>query len=350
MLGIYSTQRMEPWWRNPDTFDPERFNESRREDARASTPGRRSAAGSTSASACTSARWRSRRSCTSCCCATTGGSPAGYEPRSRLRHGPVPERRPPGRASPAATLDRPLGARGTFAPRAEMRSRGLRLVGALVAAGIALGLVGAARAAADSLSLSATPSQPSDAVPPQIVASGDISNAGRAVLHVDYRLADTGGCASDPTLDTGTPRRRTGTNLGVGQFWVRSPAIRRRLRSGATCCAGGSPIQTTRRSCSRSASATFTVTASDSVALVPVAGAVERPPVRRRRDRPCVRPRRDHRRDVQARGRRVRVLPWISTPALSPTTAATRPIRVWYSDPVLSQQVLDAADIWCAPG
>lgn len=33
MLGIYSTQRMEPWWRNPDTFDPERFNESRREDA-----------------------------------------------------------------------------------------------------------------------------------------------------------------------------------------------------------------------------------------------------------------------------------------------------------------------------
>ena len=24
---------MEPWWRNPDTFDPERFNESHREDA-----------------------------------------------------------------------------------------------------------------------------------------------------------------------------------------------------------------------------------------------------------------------------------------------------------------------------
>jgi cytochrome P450 len=33
MLGIYSTQRMEPWWRNPDTFDPERFGETRREDA-----------------------------------------------------------------------------------------------------------------------------------------------------------------------------------------------------------------------------------------------------------------------------------------------------------------------------
>ena len=33
MLGIHPTQRMEPWWRNPDTFDPERFSEERREDA-----------------------------------------------------------------------------------------------------------------------------------------------------------------------------------------------------------------------------------------------------------------------------------------------------------------------------
>jgi cytochrome P450 len=33
MLAIYGTQRMEPWWRDPDTFDPERFSESRREDA-----------------------------------------------------------------------------------------------------------------------------------------------------------------------------------------------------------------------------------------------------------------------------------------------------------------------------
>ncbi len=33
MLGIYPTQRMEPWWSNPDTFDPERFSDARREDA-----------------------------------------------------------------------------------------------------------------------------------------------------------------------------------------------------------------------------------------------------------------------------------------------------------------------------
>ncbi|HEY5430603.1 MAG TPA: cytochrome P450, partial [Solirubrobacteraceae bacterium] len=33
MLGIYVTQRMEPWWRDPDTFDPERFSDARREDA-----------------------------------------------------------------------------------------------------------------------------------------------------------------------------------------------------------------------------------------------------------------------------------------------------------------------------
>jgi cytochrome P450 len=33
MLAIYATHRMEPWWHDPDTFDPERFNDTRREDA-----------------------------------------------------------------------------------------------------------------------------------------------------------------------------------------------------------------------------------------------------------------------------------------------------------------------------
>jgi cytochrome P450 len=33
MLAIHATQRMEPWWRDPDTFDPERFGDERREDA-----------------------------------------------------------------------------------------------------------------------------------------------------------------------------------------------------------------------------------------------------------------------------------------------------------------------------
>jgi cytochrome P450 len=31
-LGIYPSQRMEPWWSDPDRFDPERFAEHRRED------------------------------------------------------------------------------------------------------------------------------------------------------------------------------------------------------------------------------------------------------------------------------------------------------------------------------
>lgn len=32
VLGVYPTQRMEPWWSDPDVFDPERFAEHRRED------------------------------------------------------------------------------------------------------------------------------------------------------------------------------------------------------------------------------------------------------------------------------------------------------------------------------
>lgn len=33
MLAIYPTQRMAPWWNDPDTFDPGRFSPERREDA-----------------------------------------------------------------------------------------------------------------------------------------------------------------------------------------------------------------------------------------------------------------------------------------------------------------------------
>ncbi|NMN95906.1 cytochrome P450 [Antrihabitans stalactiti] len=32
MLGVQASHRLEPWWTNPDTFDPERFAEPRRED------------------------------------------------------------------------------------------------------------------------------------------------------------------------------------------------------------------------------------------------------------------------------------------------------------------------------
>lgn len=32
LLGLQASHRLEPWWKNPDTFDPERFDEPRRED------------------------------------------------------------------------------------------------------------------------------------------------------------------------------------------------------------------------------------------------------------------------------------------------------------------------------
>src|SRR3954451_1500876 len=32
MLGLYPTMRMQPWWKDPDTFDPERFTPERAED------------------------------------------------------------------------------------------------------------------------------------------------------------------------------------------------------------------------------------------------------------------------------------------------------------------------------
>jgi hypothetical protein len=221
-----------------------------------------------------------------------------------------------------------------------MKSRGLRLVGALVVAGIALGSAGAGRAAADSLSLSTTPAQPNDAVPPQIVASGDSSNAGGAGLHVDYRLADTGGCASDPTLDTGTPLSPDGTSLGVGQF---GPVVvdPQTLGIGAYMLCGWITDPNDETVVFASASATFTVTASDSVALVPVAGAVEGRPF-----------------DVDATGLAYDPDAIIdatykpsggvcaSSPDLDTGVVAndsgSPPDPGPYSDPVVSQQVLDA--------
>jgi cytochrome P450 len=32
LAGVYPSQRMEPWWTNPDAFEPDRFDEPRRED------------------------------------------------------------------------------------------------------------------------------------------------------------------------------------------------------------------------------------------------------------------------------------------------------------------------------
>jgi hypothetical protein len=142
----------------------------------------------------------------------------------------------------------------------------------LIVVGLVLASAGTGRAAADSLSLSTSPSQPSDTVPPQIVASGDTSNP--AVLHVEYRQADTGGCASDPTLDTGTAVSPDGTSLGVGQFGpvVGDPQT---LAIGGYLLCGWITDPSDPTVVFASASATFTVTASDSVALLPVTDAVE---------------------------------------------------------------------------
>lgn len=220
-----------------------------------------------------------------------------------------------------------------------MKSLGLRLVGGLIVAGLALGSAGTGRAVADTLSLSTSPSQPSDAVPPQIVANGDTSHPD-AVLHVDYRQADTGGCASDPTLDPGTAASPDGTGLGVGQFGpvVGDPQT---LAIGGYVLCGWITDPNDATVVFASASAAFTVAASDSVALVPVPNAVEGRPF-----------------DVDATGIAydpdaiidATYKPAGSTCAASPdldtgvvaNDSGSPPDPGPYSDPVLSQQVLDA--------
>ena len=192
---------------------------------------------------------------------------------------------------------------------------------------------------ADTLSLSTSPSQPSDAVPPQIVANGDTSHPD-AVLHVDYRQADTGGCASDPTLDPGTAASPDGTGLGVGQFGpvVGDPQT---LAIGGYVLCGWITDPNDATVVFASASAAFTVAASDSVALVPVPNAVEGRPF-----------------DVDATGIAydpdaiidATYKPAGSTCAASPdldtgvvaNDSGSPPDPGPYSDPVLSQQVLDA--------
>ena len=221
-----------------------------------------------------------------------------------------------------------------------MKSRGLRLVGALVAAGIALGSAGPGRAAADSLSLAITPAQPSDAVAPQIAASGDSSNAGGAVLHVEYRQADTGGCASDPTLDTGTPLSPDGTSLGVGQFGpvVGDPQT---LAIGGYMLCGWVTDPSDETVVFASASATFTVTASDSVALVPVAGAVEGRPFDVDATGLAYDPNAVIDATYKPAGGACAPSPDLDTGIIA-NDSGSPPDPGPYSDPVVSQQVLDA--------
>jgi hypothetical protein len=209
----------------------------------------------------------------------------------------------------------------------------------VVVAGLALASAGAARASADTLSLSTSPSQPSDAVPPQIVASGDTSHAG-AVLHVDYRQADTGSCAADPTLDPGTPASPDGTGLGPGSF---GPVVGdpQPLAVGDYVLCGWVTDPDDETMVFASASAAFSIAASDSLALVPMTGAVEGRPF-----------------DVDATGIAYdsnAVIDATYKPAggaCSPSPdldtgviandSGNPPDPGPYSDPVLSQQVLDA--------
>jgi hypothetical protein len=80
MLGIYLTQRMEPWWRHPDTFDPERFRHAHCEDTTRKYTWAPFGGG---VHKCTGMHFGSmglKRSCTSRCCAT----PGGYLPATSL--------------------------------------------------------------------------------------------------------------------------------------------------------------------------------------------------------------------------------------------------------------------------
>jgi hypothetical protein len=210
----------------------------------------------------------------------------------------------------------------------------------LVAAGIALGAAGAGTAAADSLTLSTLPVRPNDAVPPQIVASGDSSNAAGAVLHVEYRQADTGGCAADPTLDTGTPLSPDGTSLGVGQFGpvVGDPQT---LAIGGYMLCGWITDPNDETDVFASASATFTVAASDSVALVPVSGLVEGRPFDIDATGISYDPNAALDATYKPAGGTCAASPELDTGVIA-NASGSPPDPGPYSDPVLSQQVLDA--------
>src|SRR6185312_16577420 len=220
-----------------------------------------------------------------------------------------------------------------------MKSRGLRLVWILVVAGLALATAGVARAAADTLSLSTSPSQPSDAVPPQIVASGDTSHAG-AVLHVDYRQADTGGCAADPTLDPGTPVSPDGTGLGMGSFGpvVGDPQT---LAIGGYVLCGWVTDPDDETIVFASASAAFTVAASDSFALVPMTGAVEGRPFDVDATGIAYDPNAVIDATYKAAGGVCSPSPDLDTGVVA-NDSGSPPDPGPYSDPVLSQQILDA--------
>jgi hypothetical protein len=134
-----------------------------------------------------------------------------------------------------------------------------------------LGSTSAGSAATDSLSVSTVPSQPTDAAPLQVAASGTTAASGDT-LYIRYRPAGTGACGVDPSVDSGSAVPPDGTNLGTSPFSVQGAPQTFPIGSYVLCGWLTDPNDAT--VVLATAQTAFTVTAADSLSLAAPTNAI----------------------------------------------------------------------------
>jgi hypothetical protein len=139
------------------------------------------------------------------------------------------------------------------------------------AAWAALGVLLAVPALGDSLNLSVSPAQPTDATGVTVTASGTTQDPSGVALNLHYRVAGTGGCSAEPGSDTGSGIAPDGATSGTGSFTFTAPAPVSVPIGSYTLC--GWVTDVSDASIFGPVSTTFSVIAADTLALQPPAGA-----------------------------------------------------------------------------